>query len=70
MFAKYGLLALALMVAWFVLLRPALAAGRKQGKPDGPPPPAPADLAPCPKCGVYRMPGGPCDCTNSPAPRG
>lgn len=68
MLAKYGLLALALIAAWFVLLRPALAAGRRQGRPKAPPPPA-ADLAPCPQCGVFRLPGGDCDCTRPPAPR-
>jgi len=67
MFAKYGLLILALGAAWFVLLRPALAAARRQPKPKGPPDPPAADLAPCPECGVYRMPGGPCNGTSSPA---
>lgn len=68
MLAKYGLLAVALIAAWFILLRPALAAGRKRGKPDRPPPES-ADLAPCPECGVFRLPGGECDCTRPPAHR-
>ncbi|HSF93575.1 MAG TPA: hypothetical protein VLA52_01000 [Thermohalobaculum sp.] len=70
MFAKYGLLAAALIVVWFALLRPAMAAGRKRGKPEGPPPPEPADLAPCPKCGVFRLPGGDCDCPGTGISRG
>lgn len=68
MLAKYGLLALALIAAWFVLLRPALASAEKRRKPDSTPP-ASADLAPCPECGVFRLPGGDCDCTRPPAPR-
>ena len=70
MFTKYGVLELALLAAWFLLLRPALSAGSRRDKPEGPPPAPPAELAPCPKCGVYRAPGGDCDCTRSPAQRG
>lgn len=69
MFAKYGLLILALLVVWYALLRPGMLAAKRQPKPKGPPGPAPAELKPCPKCGVYRLPGGPCDCTSAPTQR-
>jgi len=70
MFTKYGLLALALLIAWFLFLRPARGGGRDDGRGPGKaptPPPKPAELAPCPECGVYKLPGGACHCTRSPA---
>ena len=33
-------------------------------------PPEPADLAPCPKCGVFRLPGGDCECPGTGISRG
>jgi len=72
MFTKYGLLALALLVAWFLFLRPMRGGGdrRDPDRPPSPPPPEPAQLAPCPECGVYKLPGGNCDCTRDPATPG
>jgi len=71
MFTKYGLLALGLTLAWFLLLRPSRGGGpdrdRDPRRPAPPPPPQPAELAPCPDCGVYKLPGGACNCTRSPA---
>lgn len=57
MTAKLALLALALFVAWMVLFRP----GRSLSGPKRTPPP-PQALEPCPRCGVYRLPAGACDC--------
>ncbi len=57
MTAKLALLALALLVAWMVLFRP----GRSVSGPKRKPPP-PQALEPCPRCGVYRLPAGACDC--------
>lgn len=56
---KLALLALALIVAWFVLFRPRR---RPPPRPKAPPPPA---LERCPRCGVYRVPGGDCACDPS-----
>ena len=55
---KFGILALALFLAWVVLFRP----GRNISKPKRPPPAPPQALEPCPGCGVFRLPGGACDC--------
>ena len=58
MITKLALLAVALLVVWMALFRP------RRGVP-GPkqePLPPPQELAPCPRCGVYRLPAGPCDC--------
>lgn len=55
---KLGLLALALFLAWVVLFRP----GRGVSRPKRRPPKPPQALEPCPGCGVYRLPGGDCDC--------
>lgn len=71
MFTKYGLLALTLLIAWFLFLRPGRGGGqddrRDPDKRPAPPPPQPAELARCPECGVYKLPGGACQCTQSPA---
>jgi len=65
MAAKFGLLALALIAAWVVLFR----AGRGVAGPK-PKPPKPAQaLEPCPSCGVFRLPGGACDCDTRSTPR-
>jgi len=71
MFTKYGLLAVALFLVWALFLRPARGGGsdRDPGRTPVPPPPQPAELAPCPECGVYKLPGGNCDCTRSKAPQ-
>ena len=53
---KIVLLALVLLGAWFVLFRPRPKAPRK------PPSPPSAALEACPRCGVYRLPGGQCAC--------
>jgi len=53
---KLALLALALLVGWFVLFRP------RRAPTPRPKVPPPAALAPCPDCGVYRAPGGECAC--------
>lgn len=57
MTAKLALLAVALLVVWAVLFRPRRrVSGRK------PKPPPPQALEPCPRCGVFRLPAGACDC--------
>ncbi len=58
MTAKLALLALALFVAWMVLFRPGRGASGSKRQPLLPPQP----LEPCPRCGVYRLPAGACDC--------
>jgi len=55
---KFALLAVALFVAWMLLFRAARGIPRLRRKP----PPPPQELAPCPNCGVYRLPSGTCDC--------
>jgi hypothetical protein len=69
MFTKYALLAVGLFLVWAIFLRPARGGGRDRDpdSPRVPPPPKPAELAPCPKCGVYKLPGGNCHCTRDPA---
>ena len=59
---KLGMLALALLVAWFVLIRPVTRAARSVTRRQTAKRPAPASLEPCPACGVYRVPGGRCNC--------
>jgi hypothetical protein len=58
MIAKLALLALALFVAWMALFRPRRGAPGRRRKPL----PPPQALEPCPRCGVYRLPAGACDC--------
>ncbi len=55
---KLALLALALFVAWMVLFRPRRGAPGPNPKPL----PPPQALEPCPRCGVFRLPIGPCGC--------
>jgi len=57
MTTKLALLAVALIVAWMVLFRPRRGVSGPKRKP-----PPPQVLAPCPRCGVYRLPAGACDC--------
>jgi len=59
---KLGLLALALAIAWFVLIRPAARSASDIVSRQTRKSPAPASLEPCPTCGVYRVPGGQCNC--------
>ena len=57
MTAKLALLAVALLVVWGVFFRPRRhMTGRKRK------PPAAQALVPCPRCGVFRLPSGACDC--------
>ncbi len=62
MTAKLALLALALVIVWMVLFRP----GRGASRPKREPPSPPQALEPCPRCGVYRLPAGACDCDPRP----
>ena len=55
---KLARLALALLVAGLALFRPRRGASGPRRKPLAPP----QELEPCPRCGVYRLPLGPCDC--------
>jgi len=57
---KVVLVALALAVAWVVLLRPLRSESARRKEP---PPPPPAALERCPRCGVYRLPDGRCECS-------
>jgi len=74
---KAVLVALALLVAWMTLFRPSggrASAGRGRGqvareRPPQPPEAAQSraqsraqDLEPCPRCGVFHVRGGTCDC--------
>jgi hypothetical protein len=62
---KFGLLALALFVAWMLLFRATRGISgpkRKSAKPPA------QELAPCPRCGVYRLPSGVCDCDPGSTP--
>ena len=54
MIAKLALLALVLLIAWMVLLRPRRGASGPRQEPQA--------LESCPRCGVYRLPAGACDC--------
>lgn len=54
---KIAVLALALFTAWLVLFRP-----RRRPPAPREPEPRPAALESCPRCGVYRLPGGRCEC--------
>ncbi len=58
MTTKLAVLAVALLIAWMVLFRPRRGVRGPKRKP-APPPQA---LEPCPRCGVYRLPTGACDC--------
>ena len=58
MITKLALLALALFVVWMALFRPRRGVSGRRRKPLLPP----QELAPCPRCGVYRLPAGVCDC--------
>ncbi len=66
MTTKLGAIILALLAAWFLLVKPALGGGaaaeRKRGKQGKAPPAEPTALEPCPRCGVYKAAGGRCHC--------
>lgn len=56
---KFTLLAVALFFVWMLLFRATRGIPGLRRKP---PPPPPQELAPCPTCGVYRLPSGACEC--------
>jgi hypothetical protein len=59
MFIKLAVLGVALVIVWLVMFRTV----RGPVSPRPKPPELKAQkLEPCPKCGVYRVPGGVCDC--------
>jgi len=58
MINKLALLAVALLIVWMALFRPRRGAAGPKQKPL----PPPQALEPCPHCGVFRLPFGPCDC--------
>ena len=58
MITKLALLAVALLVVWMALFRPRRGVSGPKRKPRAPP----QALEPCPGCGVFRLPGGACDC--------
>ena len=55
---KLALLAVGLFLAWMILFRSRRGVSRPKSKP----PPPPQALERCPRCSVYRLPGGICDC--------
>jgi hypothetical protein len=67
MVTKFALLALALFAAWMLLFR---ATRGITGTKRNPPVPPAQELAPCPRCGVFRLPAGACDCDPPVAPPG
>ena len=70
MAVKFGLLALALFAAWMILFRAGRGISRPKAKPqETKPMNPPTALEPCPSCGVYRLPGGVCDCDPQPTTR-
>ncbi len=66
MTTKIGMILLALLAGWFLVLKPALGGGRgrvhKPEKTGANPRNATAMLEPCPNCGVYRAAGDRCGC--------
>ena len=66
MITKIGIILLALLAGWFLVLKPMLGGGRspvprpqKTGRKAGS---ETALLEPCPRCGTYRAAGDPCGC--------
>lgn len=59
MFIKLAALGVALLIVWLVMFR--TVRGPVSPKPK-PPELKAHKLEPCPKCGVYRLPGGVCEC--------
>lgn len=66
MTTKIGIILLALLAGWFLVLRPALGGGRspvpRSREPDRKAGPDTALLEPCPRCGTYRAAGDACSC--------
>ena len=58
---KLIVVVLALLAGWFMLARAIRGNARPERKPDRKPP-VTEQLEPCPRCGVYRQPGSPCNC--------
>lgn len=71
MTTKLGAIILALLAAWFLLVKPALGGGaaaeRRRARPGKAPAAEPTALEPCPRCGVYRAAGGRCGCDEGAA---
>jgi len=59
MMIKLAVLGVALVIIWLVLFRTARGSAGERRKP---PELKTQALESCPKCGVYRLPGGVCDC--------
>ena len=64
---KIALLGLALVAAWLVLFRPSLRPSRRPPRRAGGPAAPTMAMERCPRCGVYRLPGGRCACGAAPA---
>jgi len=71
MTTKIGAIILALLAAWFLLVKPALGGGaaaeRKRAKAAKARASEPTALEACPRCGVYRAAGGRCGCDDGAA---
>jgi hypothetical protein len=63
---KLGLLVLAALILWMALFRPRRRGPRTDSDPAPKTPPRAEILEPCPRCGVFRLPGGACDCDRRP----
>ena len=63
MLTKFALTALIIVLAWLFLFR--RPRRRRPAPRDDRSLPHPLQFARCPKCGVYRLPEGACDCTRS-----
>lgn len=61
MLSKIAILMFVVLAVWALFFR----ARRRPPPVDGNRPrlPSPLHLAKCARCGVYRLPGAPCDCT-------
>ena len=59
MMIKLAVLGVALVIVWLVMFRTVRGPVGERRKP---PKLKAQALEPCPKCGVYRLPGGACDC--------
>lgn len=62
---KLALFAVALFAVWMILFR----AGRRIPGPKRKPPEPHQALERCPRCNVYRLPGGACECDTGPTMR-
>lgn len=59
MAVKFALLAIVLFAAWMLLFRTTRGLSRPKRKTPVAPP---QELERCPRCGVYRLPFGACEC--------